>query len=137
LDYEVTARGMMVRCAFAVGGMIMLYEVAVGNVSGGSEVADGGMMVRCGVAMGGVILRAGLAAVNVVQSAYTYNAVQAITNALMAATPVSLVVLAIAALAAGFVLAYNKLKPFHDAVNTAFVLLQELWSWLPARSRTP
>jgi hypothetical protein len=72
--------------------------------------------------------RAGLAAVNVVQTAY--NAVQAITNALMAANSVGLVVIALAALAAGFVLAYNKLKPFHDAVNTAFVLLKELWSWL-------
>jgi phage-related protein len=48
----------------------------------------------------------------------------------MAATPVGLVVIAIAALAAGFVLADNKLEPFHDAVNTAFVLHQELWSWL-------
>jgi hypothetical protein len=67
--------------------------------------------------MAGVILRAGLAAVNEVQTAY--NAVQAITDALMAATPVGLVDLAIAVLAAGFVLAYNTLKPFHDAVNTA------------------
>jgi hypothetical protein len=45
-------------------------------------------------------------------------------------TPVGLVVIAIAALAAGFVLAYNTLTPFYDAVNAAFVLHQELWSWL-------
>jgi hypothetical protein len=69
-----------------------------------------------------VALRVGPAAVNVVQTAYT--AVQAITNALTAATPVGFVVIAIAALAAGFVLAYNTLKPFHDAVNPAFVLLK-------------
>jgi hypothetical protein len=77
-------------------------------------------MVHCDVAMGGVVLRAGLAAVNVVQTAY--NAVEAITNVLMAANPVGFLVIAIAALAAGFVLAYNTLKPFHDALNTAFVL---------------
>ena len=69
-----------------------------------------------------ITLRAGLAAVNVVQTAY--NVVQASTNALMAANPVGLVIVAIAALTAGFVLAYNKLKPFYDAVNTAFVLLK-------------
>jgi hypothetical protein len=64
----------------------------------------------------------GLAWVNVVHTAY--NAVQAITNALMAANPFGFLVIAIAALAAGFVQAYNRLKPFHDAVNTAFVLLK-------------
>jgi galactitol-specific phosphotransferase system IIC component len=42
----------------------------------------------------------------------------------MAANPVGLVIVAIAVLAAGFVLAGNKLKPFHDAVNMAFVLLK-------------
>jgi hypothetical protein len=41
----------------------------------------------------------------------------------MAANPVGFLVIAIAALAAGFVLAYNKLKPFYDAVNTAFALV--------------
>jgi hypothetical protein len=47
-----------------------------------------------------------------------YDAVQAITNALMAANPVVIVVIAIAVLAAGFVLAYNTLKPFHDATGS-------------------
>jgi hypothetical protein len=64
----------------------------------------------------------GLAAVNVVQTAY--YAVQTSTNALMAANSVGLVVITIAVLAAGFVLAYNKLRPFHDAVNSALVLLK-------------
>jgi hypothetical protein len=75
-----------------------------------------------------IALRAVLAAVNVVQSAY--NAVQAITNAHMAANPVGLVIVAIAALTAGFVLVYNTLTLFYDAVNSAFVVHQELWSWL-------
>ena len=69
-----------------------------------------------------IALRAGLATVNVVQTAY--NALQAITNALVAANSVGLVVSLIAVLAAGFVLAYNTLKPFHDAVNPALVLLK-------------
>jgi hypothetical protein len=61
-------------------------------------------------------------ALRVVQTAY--NAIMAVTDALMNANSISLVVLAIEALTASFVLAYNKLKPFHDAVNTAFVMLK-------------
>jgi hypothetical protein len=60
----------------------------------------------------------------------TYNAIMAVTDALMNANPISLVVLAIAALTAAFVLAYEKIKPFHDAVDTAFILPKGFWSWL-------
>jgi hypothetical protein len=42
----------------------------------------------------------------------------------MNANPISFVVLAIAALTAGFVLADEKTKTFHDAVDTAFILLK-------------
>ena len=103
------------------------------RLSGGASEYAHSRLEGVGTILGKVVpafsaLRASLAAVNVVQTAY--KAVQAITNALMAANPVGLVVIGISALAAGFVLAYNKLKPFHDAVNTAFVLLQGLWSWL-------
>jgi hypothetical protein len=63
-----------------------------------------------------IALRAGPGAVSVVQTAH--NAVQAITNALMAANSVVIVVIAIAVRAAGFVLAYNTLKPFHDATGS-------------------
>jgi hypothetical protein len=42
--------------------------------------------------------------------------VQAALNAVMEANPIGLVVVAVAALAAGFVLAWNHIKPFRDAV---------------------
>src|SRR2546423_728415 len=42
LHYEVTAGG-----AYAEGDMILLYELAVGDVSGGNAYAEGGIMVRC------------------------------------------------------------------------------------------
>lgn len=54
-------------------------------------------------------------AINGITKAYT--AIQAGLNLVMNANPVFLVVAAIAALAAGFYLAYTKIKPFHDAVN--------------------
>jgi hypothetical protein len=69
-------------------------------------------------------------ALRVAQTAY--SAIMAVTDALMNANPISLVVLAIAALTAGFVLAYEKIKPFHDAVDTAFILLKDFcrWPWI-------
>lgn len=48
------------------------------------------------------------------------TAAQAAMNAVMAANPVLLVVLAIAALVAIFVVAYKKVGWFHDGVNAAF-----------------
>jgi len=53
------------------------------------------------------------------------TAVQAGLNAVMEANPIGLVVTAVAALAAGFVLAWNNIKPFRDAVvDVASVAVQ-------------
>lgn len=57
-------------------------------------------------------------AVNAAAKAYT--AVQAALNVVMAANPIGLVVLAIAALAAGLVVAYQKSETFRNVVNAAF-----------------
>lgn len=62
------------------------------------------------------------AAVYVVNTAAkAYTAVQAALNVVMALNPVGLVVIAIAALAAGLVIAYKKSETFRDIVNGAFV----------------
>jgi hypothetical protein len=62
---------------------------------------------------------AGFVALRVVQTAY--NAIMVVTDAPMNATPICLVVLAIAALTAGFVLAYEKIKPCHMRCQVAVV----------------
>jgi hypothetical protein len=49
-----------------------------------------------------------------------WNAVQVVFNAVMAANPIFLVVLAIAALVAGIVIAYNKVGWFRDFVDAAW-----------------
>lgn len=49
-----------------------------------------------------------------------WTAVQWLLNAALTANPIGLVVLAVGALVAAFVLAYTKVKVFRDAINTAF-----------------
>jgi hypothetical protein len=140
LLYKVAAGGMMVRGAYAAGGMMVRGAYAAAGVSAGGTFVVGGMamgsevVVGLGKALGIVVLafialRTGLAAVNVVQTAY--NAVQANTNAIMAANPVGPVVTAIATLAAGFVLAYNKLNIYRRSL-----LLSSRRRWSPGSCRS-
>lgn len=59
-----------------------------------------------------------------------FTTVQAALNAVMAANPVVLVALAIGALAAGFILAYQKIKPFHDAVDAVGRALKDAFEFV-------
>jgi hypothetical protein len=54
--------------------------------------------------------------------------VQTVFNAVMLLNPIGLVVLAVAALAAGFVLAYKKIEPFRDLINSIFEAVKKLGS---------
>jgi hypothetical protein len=73
-------------------------------------------------------LAAGIVAITVATRIYT--AVQTALDVVMAANPIMLVVVAIAALVAGVVLAYQHVKWFHDAVDTLWSILKSLISWL-------
>ncbi|MBZ2167015.1 hypothetical protein [Methanobacterium spitsbergense] len=53
-----------------------------------------------------------------------------ILNVIMDANPIMLIVLALAALVAGLIWAYNNVKPVHDAVNWLWGLLTSFWSWM-------
>lgn len=55
-----------------------------------------------------------------------FTAVQWLFNAAMAANPVALVVIALVALVAGVIIAYNKIGWFKDFVNASFKLMQEV-----------
>jgi phage-related protein len=58
--------------------------------------------------------------------------VQTVFNAVMLLNPIGLVVLAVAALAAGFVLAYKKIEPFRDLVNSIFQGIKNIGSAIAA-----
>ena len=67
-------------------------------------------------------------AINAATGAWT--AVQAVFNAVMAANPIVLVVLAIGALVAAFVVAYNKSETFRNIVDGALRGVARAFGWL-------
>jgi phage-related protein len=58
--------------------------------------------------------------------------VQTVFNAVMLLNPIGLVVIAVAALAAGFVLAYKKIEPFRDLVDSIFQGIKNIGSAIAA-----
>jgi phage-related protein len=59
---------------------------------------------------------------------------QTVFNAVMLLNPIGLVVLAVAALAAGFVLAYKKIEPFRDLVDSIYRGIKNIGSAIAASS---
>lgn len=59
-----------------------------------------------------------------------YSAAQWLLNVALSANPIGLVILAVAALAAGMVWAYQNVGWFRDAVNTAWDGLKRFGSWI-------
>lgn len=60
----------------------------------------------------------------------TWTAVQAALNFVMAANPLTLIVIAIAALAAGLVIAYKRSDTFRDIVDTALRVVGAAGKWM-------
>ena len=60
----------------------------------------------------------------------THAAVQAVLNLVMSANPIALVVIAIAALVAGFIVAYNTSEDFRNVVNGVFNAVADAGRWL-------
>jgi hypothetical protein len=70
------------------------------------------------------------AAVIATGAQYALSGAYAAFNLILAANPILLVVAALAALAIGLVLAYKKVKPFHDAVQGTFNWIKNHWPLL-------
>ena len=79
----------------------------------------------------------GLAAVLVTVTTVTkiWTIAQAALDVVLNANPISLIVIAIAALVAGVIVAYEKVKWFHDAVNTLFGVITGLANWIMSNWR--
>lgn len=58
------------------------------------------------------------------------NAVLFIFNAVLAANPIVLVGIAIAALVVGVIYAYNHFQVFHDVVDQAWQIMQKVWDYV-------
>lgn len=59
-----------------------------------------------------------------------WAAQQAVLNVIMSANPIALIVIAIAALVAGVIVAYNNVEWFRDGVNSAFQAIGAVGRWL-------
>lgn len=59
-------------------------------------------------------------------------AAQVLLNVAMSANPIGLIVVAIAALVAGFIYAYNNIGPFRDAVDGLFSIIKGIAEWIIA-----
>jgi hypothetical protein len=77
---------------------------------------------------------AGLAAVILGVSVVTraWAAVQAVLNAVMAANPISLIILAIAGLVIGVIYAYNHFRIFRQVINDVWGVLRSVGAWIQA-----
>lgn len=92
-------------------------------------------MVLGSIAVAFVAMRVGLAAYNTVVGTFraitmVATAAQWAMNVALAANPIGIVVIAIAALVAGFVLLYKKNKTFANFVNTVFKGLGKVFGWV-------
>ncbi|HEY2303245.1 MAG TPA: hypothetical protein VGH66_15200 [Acidimicrobiales bacterium] len=68
----------------------------------------------------------------VVAAMRVWAAVQGVLNAVMSANPIGIVIVAIAALAAGVIYAYTHFRPFRDAINDVWEAVKTLGSWIVA-----
>mgnify|MGYP000987965642 CR=1 FL=1 len=66
----------------------------------------------------------------VATSTKAWAVVQGILNVVMSANPIALVVIAIAALVAGIIYAYNNCETFRKVVDTAFTAIAQAGTWL-------
>ena len=89
------------------------------------------MFIKVGAAIAVVAvsvktLQLGIAALTLVMQIAT--GITAAFNFVLALNPIGLIVLAVAALAAGFVLAYQKIEPFRDLINSIYEAIKRVAS---------
>lgn len=73
----------------------------------------------------------------VMKATQAWTAVQWLLNVAMNANPIGLIVIAIAALVAGIIVAYNTSEDFRNIVNGAFTAVGEMGRWLWNKALAP
>jgi hypothetical protein len=96
---------------------------------------NAGMFLKVGAAIAVVAvavktLQIGIAALSLVMQIAT--GITAAFNFVLALNPIGLVVLAVAALAAAFVLAYQKIEPFRDLINSIYQAIKNVGNAIAA-----
>jgi hypothetical protein len=73
--------------------------------------------------LGGVIFA-------VVEAVKIWTAVQTALDVVLNANPIGLIIVAVAALTAGVIYAYNHFQPFHDAIQSVWEALKAVGAWI-------
>ena len=107
----------------AIQGFLNLLQPLMDWLSKNESITR--ILVPVVVALGGAI--AGISV-----GVKIWTAAQAALDVVLDANPIGLVVVAVAALAAGVIYAYNTFKPFHDAVDAVFGVIRSLGDWIGA-----
>jgi hypothetical protein len=119
--------------------LMPVLEAVLGPLKGMADWAsqNTGLIMALGgviaLLAGGILaVNAGMAIWNAYQTAAAaktviWTGIQAAFNAVMALNPITLVVIAIAALVAGIILAYNKVDWFRNGVNAALTFVKNLF----------
>jgi len=115
--------------------LIALIVPFSGYMSENADIISKVALVVLGLTGGIVALNYAIKAVTVVTTAWsalvkTVTALQVIWNAVLAANPIGLVVIAIGLLIAAFVIAYQKSETFRDFVDGLFDALKKLGGFI-------
>jgi len=119
-------------------GLLPIYQQLIslivplsGYMSENADTISKVALVVLGLTGGIVALNYAIKAVTVITTAWSAvvkiaAAMQVIWNAVLAANPIGLVVLAIAALVAGVVIAYQKIEPFRDLIDSIIQKIKDM-----------
>jgi hypothetical protein len=119
-ELQETVGSKLMPVLSTLAGWLLRIVDFISNLSPGVQMAIG------------VVAGLAAAAYVVVQAVQAWTAVLAALDVVLAANPIGLVVVAIAALVAGIVWAYNHVSWFHDGVQAAFAGLVAAGHWLAA-----
>lgn len=118
--------GALIPVISKMSGAVLAATEIAGRHTTAVKVVAGAIAV---LAAGVLVARAGMAVYTATMTlaraaTATWTAAQWLLNAALTANPVGVVVVAIAALAAGLVLAYRRSETFRDAVNRAWAVIR-------------
>ena len=121
-----TSIGRLPEILNTVGNVMQTLAPYIAAVAAGFVAWNAGLLVHKGIAVASMVIESQWLTLTGMRVAamYAVAAAQKAVNAAMRANPIGLILTAIVALVAGFVLAYNKIGWFRDAVNATWAAIK-------------